>query len=175
MESISMGIMVNAVKALLYYFHERGWNLVSWGRSERKAGLFYLERRYAEEMIAHAREETPNECCGLLAGADGRVTRLYRVTNIERSSTHYEADPKQILHILKEVEERGWELIGIYHSHTHTSAYPSAADLELAFWPDSLYFIISLSDAEPAIRAFKIIDGQIEEEPVEIVHDKVKR
>lgn len=167
-ESISIAIGANAIKTLLYYLHERGWNLVNWGRSKRKASSFYLERRYVEEMIAHAREEAPNECCGILAGASGRVTRLYRMTNTEKSPFRYNADSKELFYIFKEMEEKGWEILGIYHSHTYTFAYPSPTDVELAFWPNSLHFIISLSESsQPVIRGFKITEGEINE--VEVV------
>ena len=141
-----------------------------WGkeaRSKQETGVFYLEKRYAAEMIAHAREEAPNECCGILAGSDGRVTRLYRTTNIERSPFRYNVDSRELFHVLKEVEEKGWEILGIYHSHTHTPAQPSPIDVELALWPNSLHFIISLSESsQPVIRAFKIIDREVKEERV---------
>ena len=131
--------------------------------------MFYLERRFSEEMVAHAREEAPNECCGILAGAEGKVAKLYRATNAEKSPVRYNIDPQELLHIFKEVEEKGWEFLGIYHSHTHTDAYPSLTDVKLAFWPDSLYFIISLKEPErPVIRAFRIVNDRIEEEELEI-------
>lgn len=122
-----------------------------------------LEERYAREMIAHAKEEAPNECCGILAGSDSRVMKLYRAENAEASPSRYSVDPRDLLRIHREIEYSGWELLGIYHSHVQTEAYPSPTDAKLAFWPDSLYFIISLSRPQPSIRAFKIIDGGITE------------
>ena len=131
--------------------------------------MVYLERQFADSMIAHARAEIPNECCGILAGAKGKVTRLYRAINAERSPFRYTIDPNDQLHIYKEIEKNGWDFLGIYHSHTHTEAYPSAVDIKIALWSDSIYFIISLMDMDkPVIRAFKIADGQVSEELMEI-------
>lgn len=135
----------------------------------RKKTLFVLEQRYADEIVAHAREEVPNECCGILAGSAGRVAKLFRGINSEKSPVRYNIAPHQLLEIHKELEERGWEILGIYHSHTHTQAYPSATDVRLAFWPGSLYIIVSLENAgRPAIRAFTIKDEKIEEQDVVI-------
>lgn len=132
--------------------------------------MFVLEKRYADEMIAHARDERPNECCGILAGANGKVTKFYRVANAERSPVRYNVDPRDVLRIDQELRENNWDWLGIYHSHTHTEAYPSPTDVSLAFYPDSLYFIISLMDAEnPSIKAFHIVDGNITEEELRIV------
>ncbi|MEE8283093.1 MAG: M67 family metallopeptidase [candidate division NC10 bacterium] len=129
--------------------------------------MFKLARRFAEEMIDHARAEIPNECCGLLAGKDGTILQLYRCDSAEKSPFRYYVDPKDQIRIMRELDQKEWDLIGIYHSHTHTEAYPSKTDLELAFYPEALYFIISLQKADaPVIRAFRIVDGEIGEEEV---------
>jgi proteasome lid subunit RPN8/RPN11 len=129
----------------------------------------HLTNEQAEEMIRHARREYPNEACGLLAGKDGWVERLYQMTNADHSPVTYRLDPEEQFRVLMEIEEKGWELLAIYHSHSHSPAYPSATDLELAFYPNSLYLIISLADrARPTIRAFRIVQEMIEEERVEI-------
>ena len=129
----------------------------------------HLTNEQAEEMIQHALAEHPNEACGLLAGKDGRVEKVYQMTNAEHSPVTYRLDPEEQYRAFMEIEEEGWELLAIYHSHSHSPAYPSATDLELAFYPDSLYLIISLADrARPIIRAFRIVEGMIEEERVEI-------
>lgn len=131
--------------------------------------MFTLERTFADEIISHAREEDPNECCGILAGRDGQVARLYRAVNAEASPYRYNVDPKDLLRIYKECDAQGWDFVAIYHSHTHTEAYPSATDVRLAAWPDSLYLIVSLADkASPVLRAFRIQDGAIREEPLRI-------
>ncbi|TEU10515.1 MAG: M67 family peptidase [Anaerolineales bacterium] len=137
----------------------------------------HLTNGQTEEMIRHARREYPDEACGLLAGKacpeqgrrDGRVEKVYPMTNAEHSPVTYRLDPEEQYHAFMEIEEEGRELLAIYHSHSHSPAYPSATDLELAFYPDSLYIIISLADrARPTIRAFRIVEGVIEEERVEI-------
>ena len=132
--------------------------------------MFYLERQFADGMIAHARAEIPNECCGILAGTKGKVTRLYRAINAKKSPFRYNIDPNDQLRIHEEIEKHGWDFLGIYHSHTHTEAYPSAVDIKLALWPDSIYFIISLMDMDrPVVRVFKIVDGKVSEELMEII------
>jgi len=149
----------------------------------------HLTNEQAEEMIRHARREYPNEACGLLAGKacpepcpersrrgsrrgsrrDGRVEKVYQMTNADHSPVTYRLDPEEQVRAFTDIEEKGWELLAIYHSHSHSPAYPSATDLELAFYPDSLYLIISLADrGRPIIRAFRIVEGVIEEERVEI-------
>ena len=131
--------------------------------------MFLLEKALAKEMIDHARREAPDECCGLLAGADNKVLMVYPARNALKSPAHYSLDPRELYHLLKEIDRQGWELLGIYHSHTHTEAYPSATDIELAFWPDSLYFIVSLQDpGSPRLRAFHIREGRPAEEELTI-------
>ena len=126
-----------------------------------------LTERQAEGMIQHALEEYPNEACGLLAGVDGKVKRVYRMTNIEHSPVTYRLDPEEQYRAFVEIDEKGWELLGVYHSHIASPAYPSARDLELAFYPNSLYLIISLMDkTRPVLRAFRITGKMIEEEEV---------
>lgn len=124
--------------------------------------------------MAHAGAEFPNECCGMIAGENGRAVRSYRARNSEASPFMYVMDPREQLRIMDEIDEGGWDLLAIYHSHTRSAAYPSRTDVELAFFPDALYLIVSLAEPErPEIRAFRIRrdapDGeQISEEPVEV-------
>jgi len=134
------------------------------------AGLV-LPPEIADELVAHARSENPNECCGMIAGIDGVARRVYRVTNTEASPFMYVMDPREQLRIMDEIDEAGWDLMGIYHSHTRSAAYPSRTDVELAFFPLTPYVIVSLQGADPVIRAFLLTrtapDGkQIEEIPV---------
>lgn len=131
--------------------------------------MFKLEKRFATEMIDHARAEAPNECCGLLAGKNGTILHLYRCDSAEKSPYRYYVDPQEQLRVMRELDQKEWELLGIYHSHTQTEAYPSKTDVELAFYPDALYFIVSLQKpSEPVIRAFRITDGKVTEEEVKI-------
>ena len=131
--------------------------------------MFVLERKYADEIIAQAREEAPNECCGVLAGRDGRVEKLFRAVNAEKSPYRYNVDPRDLLRIYRECDAKGWDFLAIYHSHTHTEAFPSPTDVRLAAWPDSTYVIVSLADPEnPVLRAFRIQDGRVSEEELRI-------
>ncbi len=127
--------------------------------------MFRLERRFAEEMINHARQEAPNEACGILAGKDGVTSKLYRAKNVEPSPTKYLMDPRDQLNALLEMEKEGWDLLAIYHSHPMSAAYPSITDVDLAYYADPVYIIVSLgSQDKPEIRAFRIADRTITEE-----------
>jgi proteasome lid subunit RPN8/RPN11 len=118
-----------------------------------------------EEMIAHAREDAPNECCGIIAGEDGRATKLYRAKNAEASPYRYSVDPQDLFRIHRECEQNGWDFLVIYHSHVASEAYPSATDVRLAFWPEAYYVLVSLEKPEaPVVRAFRIVEGAVEEE-----------
>ncbi|MHB8375371.1 MAG: M67 family metallopeptidase [Dehalococcoidia bacterium] len=130
-----------------------------------------LERAYIDEMVAHAREDAPNECCGIIAGdSAGRGTKLYRAINAEASPYRYSVEPKDLLRIHNDVDAHDWTFLAIYHSHTHTEAYPSPTDVRLAGgWPEAYYVLVSLMDAaHPVIRAFRIIDGAVTEEAIEV-------
>jgi proteasome lid subunit RPN8/RPN11 len=142
--------------------------------------VFNLQRRYAEEIASHAREEAPNECCGILAGKEGRVLRLYRAANAERSPYRYNIDPQDLYRIYREVEAKGWQFLAIYHSHPSGEAYPSATDVSRSqlpgaektvdAWPGTCHLIVSLADRQsPLIRAFHIEEGHITEEPLQII------
>jgi proteasome lid subunit RPN8/RPN11 len=123
-----------------------------------------------EEIVAHAREDAPNECCGLVAGIDGRATRVYRARNAEASPFRYTIHPQDQIRIMSEIEERGEEIAAIYHSHTKTAAEPSQTDINLAEnWPDPVYLICSLAEAkEPSLRAFSIREGRVSELELEV-------
>ena len=97
--------------------------------------VFELPRRYAEEIIAQAREEAPNECCGILAGEGGQALKLYRAVNAEHSPYRFDVDARDLYRIHSEVESLGWRFVAIYHSHPQTEAYPSATDVAMAACP----------------------------------------
>lgn len=129
--------------------------------------MLELSKEQAALLIAHAEQEAPNECCGLLAGRNGRVERVYRGTNVDHSPYTYLMDPKEQLAAFKDMEAAGLDLLAIYHSHTHTPAYPSKTDVAKAHYPDALYLIVSLANrSAPDLRAFRLADGQISEERV---------
>jgi [CysO sulfur-carrier protein]-S-L-cysteine hydrolase len=123
----------------------------------------------ADEMVAHARAEAPNECCGMIGGRDGSATSIHRARNAEESPLRYLIHPTDQFRIMEEIEARGEELAAIYHSHTGSPAYPSQTDINLAEnWPDPLYVICSLADREPEVRGFAIRDGDVEEVTLEL-------
>ncbi len=125
---------------------------------------FDLDRATYEALVAHARSDLPFEVCGLLAGDAGRVIRHWRIPNAARSMTFYNMDPKALLGAMNEIDDNGWSLLAIYHSHTHTEAFPSPTDVELAFYPEAVYLIVSLQDPDhPVVRAFDIVEGAITE------------
>ncbi|HDN79998.1 MAG TPA: M67 family peptidase [Chloroflexi bacterium] len=129
-----------------------------------------LTPEQVEEILNHARAEAPNEACGLLGGRGERVKKVYPLPNVERSPARYRADPEAQYRAMMEIEERGWEIVGIYHSHPASPAYPSPTDLELAFYPEALYLIISLAEGnQPALRAFRLEEGKAEEVEVQIL------
>jgi len=128
-----------------------------------------LSRDHFDIIVEHARKEFPNEACGILAGRDEKVEKVYTMANIDKSPTTYFMEPKDQFGVFKEMREKGLELLGIYHSHVSTRAYPSFHDVEMAFYPEALYLIISLEDFDhPDIRAFEIKDRKIEERDIEI-------
>ncbi len=134
-----------------------------------------LPRELADELVAHATADLPNECCGMIAGRDGLAAEVLRAQNTESSPFMYVMDPREQLRIMDGIDDAGEDLLAVYHSHTRSAAYPSRTDVELAFFPGTLYLIVSLADRDaPEIRAFRIdraapADKAIEEEPVEIV------
>ena len=128
-----------------------------------------ISRDLVDEMIAHAREEEPNECCGMIGGSDGGAASLYRSINAEASPLRYSLDSADQFRIMREMEERGEELLAIYHSHTASDPYPSQTDVNLAAYPDSVYLIVSLQNAEdPELRGYWIRDGKIDEAELEV-------
>jgi proteasome lid subunit RPN8/RPN11 len=129
----------------------------------RIEGELQLDRATYDALVEHARSDFPYEVCGLLAGTDGRVLKHYRIPNAARSMTYYSMDPKPMLHAMNEIDDQDWDLLAIYHSHTHTEAFPSPTDVELAFYPEPTYLIISLQDDEPVLRGFGITEGTITE------------
>jgi [CysO sulfur-carrier protein]-S-L-cysteine hydrolase len=123
-----------------------------------------ISREHVDEIVRHAREEMPNECCGIIATSDGASVKVFRATNSEASPVRYSLDPREQYEITMEIERQGWELGAIYHSHTRSPAYPSQTDVNLAFYPDALYLIISLAKADaPDLRAFRIVEEKISE------------
>jgi proteasome lid subunit RPN8/RPN11 len=123
-----------------------------------------------DQMVAHARSGLPKEACGLLAGRDGRAEVFLPMRNADDSPLTYRLDAKEQLEAFNRIEDDGRSLIGIFHSHTQTEAYPSETDRRQAFYPEAHYVLVSLADAKkPLLRGYTIRDGQIAEQEVRIV------
>jgi proteasome lid subunit RPN8/RPN11 len=128
----------------------------------------------ADELLAHARQERPNEACGLLAGdlSSGMASRYLPARNAEASPLRYTVHPDDLVRIVFGIEDAGEDLLGIFHSHTHTPAVPSPTDLRSAQYPDAFYLLATLSDPEAApraaLRAWRIADGVSREVPLRI-------
>jgi proteasome lid subunit RPN8/RPN11 len=122
-----------------------------------------ISQQLVDAMVTHAREDLPNECCGMIGGRDGEARSVVRVVNAAATPLRYEMDPQGQFDALKEIEGGGEELIGIYHSHTKSAAYPSQTDVNQAVaWPEQVYVIVSLADAEaPDVRAYLLKDLRI--------------
>lgn len=128
---------------------------------------FYLPPAMRDEIFAHAREEAPRECCGVISTRDGVPVALYRMTNTYPGVDFYEPSGKELYARYTEIEEAGLELGAIYHSHPVSPAYPSSRDVEFAGWPTAIYLICSLQHPEaPVIRAFTIADEMITEHDI---------
>jgi proteasome lid subunit RPN8/RPN11 len=124
-----------------------------------------LDGVFAKEIVEQGLREFPNECCGVIAAADGVPVKVFTMKNADASPVTYRLDGKEQLQVFDEMEEQGWELWAIYHSHTHSDAYPSETDQRLAFYPDSRYILLSLQDrSEPVIRSYFIREGEVTEE-----------
>ncbi len=121
-----------------------------------------------QEIVDHALEEAPNECCGMIASRDGRAVRVHRATNAAASALRYEIDGLEQLRIQTEIEDDGLDLGAIYHSHTRSAPYPSQTDINLAFYPESLYVIVGVAGEQPDVRAFRIVDEQVREVALQV-------
>ena len=117
-----------------------------------------------DELVAHARDEAPNECCGMLAVASGRLSAYFRAANEFASPTRFQIDSRDQLRITNEIERRGEEIGAIFHSHPRSEAYPSQTDVNLArWWPGVPWVICSLAAEQPVVRAFRIDGSEVEE------------
>ena len=127
-------------------------------------------RKHLLEMINHAREQAPNEACGILAGSNERVLRLYRARNAALSPTSYRLHPDEQYRIFKDIEDRGLEILGIYHSHPSSPAVPSATDIGQAYSSEVSYVLISLTDRmDPQVRAFRITEEGFREQDLSVI------
>ena len=136
---------------------------------------FRISSELAEEMVQHCIEGRPNEACGMIGAKAGETVKVFRMANADRSPVRYSLEPSEQLSVYNALDEQGWDLGGVFHSHTHTEAYPSPTDVRLAS-EEVPYVIVSLATEPAEIRAFRIIktewgseDGEIIEIPVTIL------
>ncbi|WP_333654217.1 M67 family metallopeptidase [Dissulfurispira sp.] len=120
-----------------------------------------------DEMLGHCKAGCPNEACGILAGRNGKVSKIYKMANIENSPVTYMLDSKEQFKAMKDMRDNNLSMLAIFHSHPSSAAYPSAKDVSLAFYEDAVYIIVSLMEKEPVVKGFSIREGNIEE--IEIV------
>ncbi len=139
------------------------------------ADVLTIARAHVEEMIAHAREDYPDEACGVVVGpeASDEPVRLIRMINADRSPTFFRFDPQEQFALHKEMESRDEEIVVVYHSHTSTEAYPSRTDISLAAEPQAHYLLVSLAesgsdDGRTEVRSFRIDDGVVTEEEIQL-------
>ncbi len=127
-----------------------------------------IEAAIIDSMVEHARLEAPLECCGLLMGQAGRITRLRRMRNQAQSPIRYEMAPAELFQFFKDLRGSGLRHLGIYHSHPSSEAFPSATDIAQAFYPDCTWFILSLlAPGHPSVRAFSIMAGVVAERTIQ--------
>jgi [CysO sulfur-carrier protein]-S-L-cysteine hydrolase len=133
--------------------------------------MLTLHRTVHDRMVAHCLVGLPEEACGLLGGdlETGEAVTCYPTRNVAASAKLYTVDPRDHLRADRDAEASGNAIIGVFHSHTHTEAYPSATDVAQAPDPTWHYVLVSLRDTEPVVRSYRIIDGQPTEEPVRLL------
>ena len=132
--------------------------------------MLRLSRAIYMEMVAHCLSGLPDEACGLLVGPYGgdEAAHLFVTANAAASAMLYEIDPKEMLRVDRAAQALGADIMGVFHSHTHTDAYPSPTDVAQATDPGWHYVLVSLRDTHPVVRSYSITEGRITEEPVEV-------
>ncbi len=128
-----------------------------------------IAQNLVDEIVAHALEDRPNECCGMVSGSDGVATEVFRARNALASPFSFDMEPSDQFGIYTTIEDRGEEILAIYHSHTKSPAEPSQSDRNNArSWPDPVWLIVSLADADnPVLRGWDMRDGKVEEVEIE--------
>lgn len=125
-----------------------------------------ISQKLLDEVISYCKDALPNEACGILAGRNNEIIKIYKMTNIENSPISYFMDSREQFKAMKDMRENDLSMIAIFHSHPSSPAYPSKKDMELAFYEDSIYLIVSLVEREPAVKAFLIKEGRVKKAEV---------
>ena len=125
-----------------------------------------------DQIVAQARAEAPNECCGIIGTRDGSAVTVFPVRNAAASPLRYEMDPKDQLRVFEALDDAELDVGAIYHSHTRSDPLPSQTDINLAFYPDAVYVILGVKDADrDDVRAWRIVDGKVSEATLEVEDD----
>jgi proteasome lid subunit RPN8/RPN11 len=128
-----------------------------------------IARSMLAQIVAQARAEAPNECCGIIGTRDGGAVTVFPVRNAAASPLRYEMDPKDQLKVFEALDDADLDVGAIYHSHTRSDPLPSQTDINLAFYPDAVYLILGVKDADrDDVRAWRIVDGQVSETALEV-------
>jgi [CysO sulfur-carrier protein]-S-L-cysteine hydrolase len=129
-----------------------------------------ISRELYDEMVAHALADAPDECCGIVSSRDNVAVELFRMENVFHTPFKYGMDPMELYRVVTGIEDAGLDVGIIYHSHTRSEPYPSQTDINLAFYPDSLYVIVgTAAEPQPKVRAFTIRDERVEEVELTVV------
>lgn len=136
--------------------------------------MIRISQKFIDQMIEHSKSEDPNECCGILAGTNGDISKLYKIRNASPSPYRYVMDPQEMLTSIQDADENGIDLVAFYHSHTHSPAYPSETDTRMAVesgWVDFCYVLVSLEDEDKPVVRFYVIDsdGEVLDEETQIL------
>jgi proteasome lid subunit RPN8/RPN11 len=130
-----------------------------------------IARSMLDQIVAQARAEAPNECCGIVGTRDGRAVSVYPVRNAAASPLRYEIDPKDQLRVFEALDDAELEIGAIYHSHTRSAPEPSQTDINLAFYPEAVYVIVGVAGDDDDVRAWRIVDGKVSTASLEVEED----
>ena len=128
-----------------------------------------ISRELYDRIVAHALADAPDECCGIVSSRDGEAVEVFPMENTAHTWMRYEMDNMELYRVVTTIEDAGLDIGIIYHSHTRTDPYPSQTDINLAFYPDSLYVIVGTATPDPVVRAYFIRDGRVEETVLSVV------
>jgi len=129
-------------------------------------------KKVIKEIVDHAKQESPLEACGYLGAKDGIITKVYALSNIDKSREHFSFEPKEQFLAVKDARAQGLEMRAVYHSHPASPARPSPEDIKLAYDPQMSYFIVSLAGGQEELRAFSIKNAEVNEINLEVVDDQ---
>jgi [CysO sulfur-carrier protein]-S-L-cysteine hydrolase len=132
--------------------------------------MLTIKESELHKIYKHCTREYPNEACGILAGRAGIVEQAFEMTNTESNPNSYAMDPREQFRVMKDMRQAGMELVGVYHSHPRSEAYPSSRDVNLAYYPEAVYVIVTLMNRRnPVPRSYRVVNGSITEVPMNII------